>query len=72
VFIKVKKQGTMPHAILSPTFGGLGHKDKKLFLNAAVAYYAIVNLKADFLILKNPLNGKAVSTFSNNTGLDLD
>jgi len=62
----------MPHAILSPAFGGLGYKDKKLFLNAVGAYYTIVNLKADFLILKNPLNGKAVSTFSNNTGLDLD
>ena len=72
VFTKVKKQGRKIHAIFSPAFCGLDYEDKKLFLNAALAYHVIGNRKADFLILKDPLNGKAVCMFSYTTGLDLN
>lgn len=62
----------MPHAILSLAFVGFGYENKKLFLNTAAAYYVIANPKADFLILKDPLNGNAVCMFSHTTGLNPD
>jgi hypothetical protein len=72
MFSKVKKQGTKMHSILSPEFCRLDYEDKKLFLNAVVAYYMIGNRKADFLILKDLLNGKTVCMLSYATVLDLD